>query len=66
MLKNILMPREYGFKPNSYAVAVDILDDDIIDTLPKAQQDKYIEKEMEPQIEEQIKDINFDTHFLSV
>ena len=40
MLENILMPREYGFKTNSYEV--DILDDDIIDALPKAQQDQYI------------------------
>ena len=58
MLENILMPREYGFKTNSYAV--DILDDDIIDSLPKAQQDQYIEKKVAPQIEEQIKDIEFD------
>ena len=52
------MPREYGFKTNSYEV--DILDDDIIDELPKAQQDQYIEKKIAPQIEEQMKDINFD------
>jgi len=42
MLENILMPKEYGYKPNSYEV--DILDDDIMDALPKAQQDQYIEK----------------------
>ena len=36
MLENILMPKEYGYKPNSYEV--DILDDDIMDALPKAQQ----------------------------
>ena len=58
MLQNILMPREYGFKTNSYAV--DILDDDIIDSLPKAQQDIYIEKKIAPQIEEQMKGIEFD------
>jgi hypothetical protein len=58
MLENILMPREYGFKTNSYAV--DILDDDIIDALPKAQQDQYIEKKVAPQIEEQMKGIEFD------
>ena len=58
MLENILMPREYGFKTNSYAV--DILDDDIIDSLPKAQQDIYIEKKIAPQIEEQMKGIEFD------
>ena len=52
------MPREYGFKTNSYAV--DILDDDIIDALPKAQQDQYIEKKVAPQIEEQMKSIEFD------
>jgi hypothetical protein len=58
MLENILMPKEYGYKPNSYEV--DILDDDIIDALPKAQQDKYIEKQIKPQIEEQLKGIEFD------
>ena len=52
------MPREYGYKPNSYDV--DILDDDIIDALPKVQQDKYIEKKLAPQVEEQMKDIEFD------
>jgi hypothetical protein len=60
MLENILMPREYGFKANSYAVPVDILDDEIMDALPKAQQDQYIEKKIAPQIEEQMKDIEFD------
>ena len=58
MLENIMMPREYGFKPNSYAV--EMLDDDIIDALPKAQQDQYIEKKVAPQIEEQMKGIEFD------
>ena len=58
MLENILMPREYGYKARSYEV--DILDDDIIDALPKAQQDQYIEKQIKPQIEEQLKDIEFD------
>ena len=58
MLENILMPKEYGYKPNSYEVY--ILDDDIIDALPKAQQDQYIEKKIAPQIEEQLKDIEFD------
>ena len=57
MLEN-MMPRQYGYKPNSYDV--DILDDDIIDALPKPQQDKYIEKQIKPQIEEQLKDIEFD------
>ncbi len=56
MLENVLMPREYGFKTNSY----EVLDDDIIDALPKAQQDKYIEKKIAPQIEEEIKDIEFE------
>ena len=59
MLENILMPREYGYKARSYEV--DILDDDIMDALPKAQQDQYIEKKIAPQIEEQLKDIEFDT-----
>ena len=58
MLENILMPREYGYKARSYEV--DILDDDIMDALPKAQQDQYIEKKIAPQIEEQLKDIEFD------
>jgi hypothetical protein len=58
MLENVLMPREYGFKPNSYAV--EMLDDDIIDALPKAQQDQYIEKKVAPQIEEQMKGIDFE------
>ena len=58
MLENALMPREYGFKSNSYGV--EMLDDDIIDALPKAQQDQYIEKKVAPQIEEQMKDIEFD------
>jgi hypothetical protein len=59
MLENLLMPREYGFNSNSYEV--DILDDDIIEALPKAQQDQYIENKIAPQIESQIKDIKFDT-----
>ena len=50
------MPREYGYKPNSYEV--EMLDDDIMDALPKAQQDQYIEKKVAPQIEEQMKDIS--------
>jgi hypothetical protein len=58
MLENILMPREYGYKARSYEV--DILDDDIMDALPKAQQDQYIEKQIKPQIEEQLKGIEFD------
>ncbi len=53
-----MMPREYGFKSNSYEV--DIVDDDIIESLPKEQQDQYIENKIAPQIEEQIKDIKFD------
>jgi hypothetical protein len=57
MLEN-MMPRQYGYKPNSYDV--DILDDDIIDALPPQQQDKYIEKQIKPQIEEQMKEIEFD------
>ena len=58
MLENALMPREYGYKPNSYEV--EMLDDDIIDALPKAQQDQYIEKKVAPQIEEQMKGIDFE------
>ena len=58
MLENVLMPREYGYKARSYEL--DRFDDDIMDALPKAQQDQYIEKKVAPQIEEQIKDIEFD------
>ena len=58
MLENALMPREYGFKTNSYVV--EMLDDDIMDALPKAQQDQYIEKKVAPKIEEQMKGIEFD------
>jgi hypothetical protein len=58
MLENIMMPREYGYKARSYEF--DILDDDIMNALPKAQQGQYIEKKVAPQIEDQIKDIEFD------
>jgi hypothetical protein len=58
MLENMLMPREYGFKTNSYAV--DMLDDDVMDSLPPAEQNKYLEKKLKPQIEKELKDIEFD------
>jgi hypothetical protein len=58
MLENMMMPREYGYKSQSYAP--EFIDEDIMDALPKAQQDKYIEKKIAPQIEEQMKDIEFD------
>ena len=56
------MPREYGFKTNSYDMSsrVEMLDDDIMDALPKAQQDNILKRKLAPQIEEQIKDIEFD------
>ena len=57
MLDNMMMPREYGFKQNSYAV--DMLDDDIMDSLPPNQQDKYIENKLTPQIEKEMKGIEF-------
>ena len=53
MLENALMPREYGFKQNSYAI--DMLDDDIIDALPQEQQDKYIKTKLAPQVEKEMK-----------
>ena len=57
MLENMMMPREYGYKSQSYAAE---LDEDVMDALPPQQQDKYIEKQIKPQIEEQLKDIEFD------
>ena len=53
-----MMPKEYGFKPQSYIY--DVVDNDIMDSLPQAQQDKYIENKVAPQIEKEIKDINFE------
>jgi hypothetical protein len=58
MLENVLMPREYGFKPQSYIA--DLIDEDVMDALPQPQQDKYIENKIAPQIENQMKDITFD------
>ena len=58
MLENIMMPREYGFKQNSYAV--ENIDDDIMDALPQVQQNKYIENKLTPQIEKEMKGIEFD------
>ena len=52
-----MMPREHGFKPTSYIT--DAIDDDIMDALPQEQQDKYIEDQLAPQIEHQMKDIVF-------
>ena len=53
-----MMPKEYGFKPQSYIY--DVVDNDIMDSLPQAQQDKYIENKVAPQIEKEIKNINFE------
>ena len=58
MLENALMPREYGFKQNSYAI--DMLDDDIIDALPQEQQLKYMETKIAPHVQEQLKDVEFE------
>jgi len=58
MLENALMPREYGFKQNSYAI--DMLDDDIINALPEEQQLKYMETKIAPHVQEQLKDVEFD------
>jgi hypothetical protein len=57
MLENMMMPREYGFKQNSYAV--DMLDEDVMNTLSQDQQDKYIENKLAPQIEKEMKGIEF-------
>ena len=58
MLENMMMPREYGYKSQSYAA--EQIDDDVMDALPPPQQDKYMENKIAPQIEEQMKDITFD------
>ena len=58
MLENMMMPREYGYKSQSYVA--DNIDEDIMDSLPQPQQDKYIENRIAPQIQEQMKDITFD------
>ena len=55
MLENMMMPRESWFKHNSYAI--DMLDDDVMDALPQDQQDKYIETQLAPQVEQQMKDL---------
>jgi hypothetical protein len=58
MLENMMMPREYGYKSQSYVS--DNIDEDVMDALPPPQQDKYIEKQKKPQIVDQLKDIEFD------
>ena len=58
MLESMMMPREYGYKSQSYAP--EYIDEDIMDALPPPQQDKYIEKQIKPQIEEELKGIEFD------
>ena len=60
VLENMMMPMEEGFKKNSYAFAENI-DDDIMDTLPREQQEQYIETKVKPQIEKEIKDVTFET-----
>jgi hypothetical protein len=57
MMMESMMPKEYGFKSNSYTI--ESLDDDIMDALPIAEKDRYIENKMKPQIEKEIKDIVF-------
>jgi hypothetical protein len=64
-----IMPKENGFKSDSYTI--ESLDDDIIDALPMSEKDfsdigkasiisfQYIENKMKPQIEKEIKDIVF-------
>jgi len=59
VLENMLMPMEEGFKKSSYPFAEQI-DDDIMDTLPQAQQEQYIENKVKPQIEKEIKDLTFE------
>ena len=58
MLENMMMPREFGYKSQSYDV--EQIDDDVMDALPPPQQEKYIENKVAPQIEEQMKNITFD------
>ena len=60
VLENMMMPMEEGFKKNSYAFAENI-DDDIMDTLPREQQEQYIQTKVKPQIEKEIKDVAFET-----
>jgi len=58
MLENMMMPREYGYKSQSYAP--EFIDEDIMDSLPQAQQDKYVEQRIAPQIQDELKDITFE------
>jgi hypothetical protein len=58
MLENMMMPREYGYKSQSYAP--EYIDENVMDALPPQQQEKYIEKHIKPQLEEQLKGIEFD------
>jgi hypothetical protein len=58
MLENMMMPREYGFKSRSYVV--DNIDEDIMDSLPQAQKDKYVEQRIALQIQDELKDITFE------
>ncbi len=53
-----MMPREYGYKSQSYAP--ELIDEDVMDALPPQQQDKYIENKVAPQKEKQMKNITFD------
>ena len=46
------------FKSRSYVV--DNIDEDIMDSLPQAQQDKYVEQRIAPQIQDELKDITFE------
>ena len=57
MLENALMPREYGFKPTSYIM--DMVDDDVLNALPEEEQDRYIEKKLAPQVEQEMQGIEF-------
>ena len=50
----MMMPREYGYKSQSYET--DNTDEDIMDSSPPEQQDKFIEQKIAPQIEEQLKE----------
>ncbi len=53
-----MMSRDFGYKSQSYAA--ELIDEDVIDALPQQQQDRYIENEIAPQIEEKLKNITFD------
>jgi hypothetical protein len=53
MLENMMMPRELGYKSQSYAA--ELIDEEVtvMDALPPPKQNRYIENKLHPQIEDQ-------------